>query len=144
MSAEPETKEKPSMAEELDRALEQALQAAVLESQSRGFVNTAQAFSTIRDYVMRNREVMLDRIKEYGIITMQEEQQKQLLSMVATAMVEKAIRDAQERQNNKNQAFWTTRTAKIGAVTGVITLVLLTFTTIYSVLFGVAHPLVSK
>lgn len=130
------------MAEELDKQLERALLAASLEAQAKGMINTAEGFRSLRDYVMQTRTIILDRIKEYGIITMREEQQKQLLAMVASAMVEKAIKDTHDRTTQQQQAFWNTKTAKISAVSGVAMVVLTALASIYTAFVGTSHPIV--
>lgn len=130
------------MAEELDRQLERALLQASLECQQRGLIKTSDGFRNLRDYVMQTRTIVLDRIREYGIITMREEQQKQLLSMVASAMVEKAIKDTQDRVTHQQQAFWNTRTAKISAVSGVVMVVLTALASAYTAFVGTSHPIV--
>lgn len=136
------------LAKSLDEKLEDALQAAAEEARQQGRPMAAHAATELRDYLMQWREVALQRIKELGVVALPQDQQEQLMMLLAREMVAKILAEKKEKQTREEAAeirktseFWSTRQAKFAIVMGGIGLFVTMLAQVYNAFFGVAHPI---
>lgn len=129
------------MARTLDEKLEDALREAASEAKESGHPMAARAFDELRMSVLQWRVNALERIKQLGLVTLDDTQREELMTMLAREMVSKIMAEKRQKSNEAALAFWTTRGAKFGLVLTALSLTVTMFAAIYNLLFGAAHPI---